>query len=263
MKKIQTIILVTIGVLMIALPTAEAKINVTPVRQEIELSRGEERQISYWVKNVSPDENLQVTVVPREWIKIEENMDISIKSWLKEVSPSKMTLAPGEKKEVVCSISVPNEAIGELSAMLSFRYKSVEKTAKKTMVNTALAVSLYVMIKGTGKVDAEITKMDLLYAEKALRANITVKNNGNVHLRPRGKVTIFDKKKKEVVIIELKYGWPVYPGKDKLYQGQKKGFVLKPGKYTMVADIRNNKPEFHIEKESRFKVTKKGIEIRK
>ena len=87
---------------------------------------------------------------------------------------------------------------------------------------------------------------------------VVVENIGNVHLRPKGKIVIEDRKGKEIKELELTYGWPVYPGKYRAYFGDWKGASLKSGKYKAIATVDYGDTENILKKTVSFEVDKKG-----
>ena len=231
-------------------------ITVEPVRQEIKASPRKETQGSYFVHNVGK-EPTHVTVAPRDWFVLKENRGISVDSWLR-ITPQELDLEPGERKEVKYEVAVPTRAIGELVAMISF----VPQAEEESMINVVFSVSLYVMIEGTEILKGEISKVDIRRWEKEgssdLRFGVVVNNKGNVHLRPKGKIVIEERKGKEIKEVELTYGWPVYPGKNRAYFGDWKGASLKSGKYKATATVDYGDPENILKKTVSFEVDKKG-----
>jgi len=257
-RKFQIVLLwfLTITLCLLSVNSLFGGITVEPVRQEIKVSPGKEAQGSYFVYNVGK-EPTHVTVAPRDWFVLKENRGINADSWLK-ISPRELDLEPGERKEVKYEVAVPTRAIGELVAMISF----VPRAEEESMINVVFSVSLYVMIEGTEILKGEISKVDIRRWKKEgssdLRLAVLVENRGNVHLRPKGKIVIEDRKGKEIKEVELTYGWPVYPGKNRAYFGDWKGVSLKSGKYKATATIDYGDPENILKKTVSFKVDKKG-----
>ena len=129
---------------------------------------------------------------------------------------------------------------------------------KQEMLNTVFSIPVYVRIKETERVSAEITKVEIAGDAQNLSVMVTAHNTGNTYVRPSGKIEIIYKKK-TVGTIQLKEGWPVFPGKSESYRGMRGGFNLKSGKYTMVATLTCDAPAITIEKKDYFVVDKKGI----
>lgn len=233
-----------------------AGIAVEPVRQEIKVASGGEVQGSYFVYNVGK-EPTHITVAPRDWFVLEENKGLKIDSWLR-ITPQELDLEPGERKEVKYEVAVPAGAIGELVAMISF----IPRAEEESTINVVFSVSLYVMIEGTEILKGEISKVDIRRWEREgssdLRLAVLVENRGNVHLRPKGKIVVEDRKGNEIKEIELTYGWPVYPGREHAYFGDWQGARLKSGEYKAIATVDYGDPENILTKGISFKVDKKG-----
>jgi len=260
--QITTVWVLTITLCLLSVNSLLAGVTVEPVRQEIKVSPGEKAQGSYFVYNVGK-ERTRVNVASHDWFVLRENKGISADSWLK-ITPQELDLEPGERKEIKYNVAVPTRALGELVAMISFVPQAEEESA----INVVFSVSLYVMIEGTEILKGEISKVDIRRWEKDgssdLRLAVLVENRGNVHLRPKGKVLIEERKGKEIREVELNYGWPVYPGKNRAYFGDWKGASLKSGKYEATATVDYGDPENILKKTVSFEVDKKGnIEIDK
>jgi hypothetical protein len=258
--QITTVWALTITLCLLSVSSLFGGITVEPVRQEIKVSPGNEAQGSYFVYNVGKGPT-HITVAPRDWFVLKENKGINADSWLR-ITPQELDLEPGERKEVKYEVAVPTRAIGELVAMISF----VPQAEEESMINVVFSVSLYVMIEGTEILKGEVSKVDIRRWEKEgssdLRFGVLVKNKGNVHLRPKGKIVIEERKGKEIKEVELTYGWPVYPGKNRAYFADWKGASLKSGKYKATATVDYGDPGNILKKTVSFRVDKKGnIEI--
>ncbi len=253
--QIKLVWLLTITFCLLSVKSLFAGITVEPVRQEIKVSPGKKAQGSYFVYNVGK-EPAHITVAPRDWFVLKENKGISADSWLR-IMPQELDLEPGERKEVKYEVAVPTEAVGELVAMISF----VPQAEEESMINVVFSVSLYVMIEGTEILKGEISKVDIRRGKEEgssdLRFGVLVENRGNVHLRPKGKIVIEDRKGKKIKEVELTYGWPVYPGKNRGYFADWKGASLKSGKYKAIATVDYGDPENILKKTVSFKVDKK------
>jgi hypothetical protein len=221
------------------------------LRQELRVSAGGSQEGSYYVYNET-DKNLYIKVSARNWFVLEENEDIKIDSWL-EFEPEEFNLSPGEWGKLKFKVKVPEEAKGELSAMISF----APQNQNNSMLNVVFSVSLYCIIEGTDVVRASIEEVAVRRQKDKLQVAVAVKNEGNIHLRPRGKV-IVQKGKKELFEINLGYGWPVYPHRSEAYFGNIKWPELKKGKYKAKAIIDYGKPGNILKKSINFRVDKKG-----
>ena len=244
-----------LSILLVSSEVSYAQLGVEPVRVEIEMSKGEETEGSYlvWHNFKKP---VQIMVKTKEWFKLKENRDISLDTWLR-ISPKELLVAPGKKGEFKWKVSVPNNAVGELAGMVSFTPS--EKTGP---ITTVMSVPIYVAIKDTSIKRAKIEKIVVRRGQSKEHSNIRVavviKNTGNVHLRPSGKVLIKDKKGREIKVVSLASGWPVYPGRVQPYFADWEDASLKAGKYKAIATVDYGDPENILKKTVSFEVDKKG-----
>ncbi len=251
MKKRIVYIMVQLGIISFLAPFAFA-LSVTPARQEIKGIRGAIGEGTFIV-STNTKESQHIVVKWRDWFKSKENKEIEIKDWL-EIDSMEFELIPGEKKKIKYKVKIPDNAVGMLMAMVSFCPR-VEGAG----VGIVISSPIYVIIEGTEIIKADIYKVMLSRMRKSLdiQATVVVENKGNIYLRPRGKA-IISKGKKEIATIELKYGWPVFPGQKHSYIGYGKGIELKKGKYKMRAIINYGNSEDIIEETISFKVDRKG-----
>jgi hypothetical protein len=66
---------------------------------------------------------------------------------------------------------------------------------------------------------------------------VTVENMGNVHIRPKGKVTIGDKEGNRIKEVDIFHGFPVFPRAKRTFPAIWKRGVLPPGEYKAKATI--------------------------
>lgn len=204
-----------------------ASIYVAPVTKSTVLSKDETTSGTYVVYNDS-DEIKHVNVIPRYWHMVEENKTIPLDSWLK-IDPAEFDIGPKEKREVVYTVSVPKEAVGELAVMIAFKPKPKEGQA----VNVIFSVSLYVRIKESESIECKIAnfKLSKFKDRKALSTRVSLNNTGNVHLKPKITVFIQNIFNKILQKADLKFGEPTYPGRVQDYRGAIYNFKLNPGLY--------------------------------
>lgn len=228
MKVLRLVFIISLVILAAQAAHADlAAITVSPVTRSITLSKKESQSGTYAAYNKS-DEVQHVSVKPRCWYMPDENKSIPLESWL-EVSPKEFDIAPGERKEVAYTVTVPEEAVGELAAMIAFEPERKEGQA----VNVIFSVSLYVRITGSEDISYAIDNFKLWKLEDrdALGIKLSLKNKGNVHLKPNIMVYVQNLFNKNLQKADLVYGAPVYPGKIKDYDGAIYNFKLKPGLY--------------------------------
>lgn len=242
-------------------------IGTDKVVEEIEGKPGEVLTGSYRVFNTK-DHKTHIDVDFKDWFVLPENKKEGIEAskWLK-LEPMSFDLEPSESREVKYEVCVPEKAVGELVAMIYFAGPG----APGSNMNIRFGVSLYVAIAGTEKIAAEIGNfimkkpiMPKNYKTPFNCAMVTIKNKGNVHIRPTIKVVVKDMKGNEVQKIGFKYGWPVYPGGEYTYQGDWYVEKIPQGIYQAEVKVSVDKIKDVLRKKIFFDVDKDGnIEIKK
>jgi len=241
-------------------------ITIGPSRFEVVLPQGEVAVADYYVQNET-EKPIHVTVEPENWSKEAYFYgDLKIEDWI-EFDSYEFDLQPKEIKKLILTIKVPEDVTGELVAQIFFTSAVGTATGEEQTggIRARIGAVLYVAIEGTESVDAEI--VDVIPSKisdngvKKIEFGVKVKNRGNVHIRPTGKVLIEDEKGEKVVEINLVQGRAVLPNKDNLFYVVLDKTKLKKGKYNITAVINYGKM-FGEEKTADFKrsfeVTKSG-----
>lgn len=214
-----------------------AGIGVNPTVTEISLSPGKRKAGTFTVVN-DGDKATKVKVELEAWGRKEGGVEVT--SWLR-IKPLKFELGSGETRKVKYKIEVPKGAKGELMAMVFFG--SIAPQGGGVGIQTRFGVSIYVAIKGTEVVEANIEKLNAArYGSESsensgINFGVTVENRGNVHLRPKGKVTVEDKDGNSVKEVDIFYGFPVFPQAKRTFPAIWKGGELPPGEYKAKATI--------------------------
>jgi hypothetical protein len=174
-------------------PGVVQAVGVNPPRQEFVLGLGEKAQGHVTVSNETQD-SLEVTPSEKTWFLLPENAPLGVEEWL-SFDQEPFVLKPDEKREIPFTVSVPAASTrtlqGFLVGMLSF---VGNPEGQAVMVNTMISVSVYVTIRGTERPAWTVPSLKMSRDGDIVQAIFTVKNTGNVHLRPQGSVELFDKK---------------------------------------------------------------------
>ncbi|MFC1566895.1 hypothetical protein ACFL4A_03535, partial [bacterium] len=129
-------------------------IKIDPSRYNLELKKGAKFTGKFVISDV--DKNIDsITIQPKKWIQYGYNYDVEINEWLK-FAKYKITndLLQKEKEiDLGFDINVPNNAYGELMAMISF----ILDNRKMIDVQTVISIPIYVKVKGTIRKDLEIS----------------------------------------------------------------------------------------------------------
>jgi hypothetical protein len=248
MKK--TTFFFTIFLFFIAANLSYGGLIISPARNEVHIARGAVYNGVYTVENGN-DETVTVSVTCEPWHNSPENANVKVEEWL-SVAKKKLVLQPHQKADVSFKAKAKNYT-GSLSAMVSFTYSA----PKMTGISLMTSVPVYLTVKGTEKIDFEITGLSLanpaMYKEEGIPATFKVKNNGNLPVRPKGVLTV--KKGKKIILQQpIEEQSPVYAGLDRIFT--EKFQAPKKGKY--VLNISLNAFEASAEKNIQFRVNKYG-----
>jgi len=239
-----------ISLLLIFSANLYAGISVYPARSEVSIDANGVYEGKYTVTNNNAD-TIILSVTYENWRNSPENAGVKVEDWL-SVANEKLILEPNQKADIVYKIS-SKDYRGSLSAMVSFTYSAPNMTG----INLMTSVPIYMTIKGTEKVDFEITELSLsnpkMYKEEGFPAVFKVKNNGNLPVRLKGSLTV---KKGKKIILEKSIGEqsPVYAGSERIFT--EKFQPPQKGKY--VLNISLNAFDISAEKSIQFRVNKFG-----
>ncbi len=124
----------------------------------------------------------------------DENTTFSVASWI-EVTPKEATIPPKSQSKFNYKIVVPlNAEPGGHFGSIVFRIKTGDN-AQGASVAQEIGSLLLLKVAGPIKEDAEIVSfksLDSFYEYGPVDFEIRTKNNGSVHIRPKGYVVISD-----------------------------------------------------------------------
>lgn len=230
-----------------------AGIIITPVKNEIFLNGNEEHNSFYTVEN-DFDSPVDINITAKNMDNSCENTDSDIKHWL-TVSENTIKLKPNEKREIQYSVKSGNLK-GSVCGVLSFTAKSSELKG----INFVTSVPVYMTVNGTQIIKFSVDNVGLAALKNqsangndAIAVNYSIKNNGNVHVRPKGSIKILRGKK---TVFEQ----DIYE-QSTVYANATRDFTenidtLPKGSYTinLIIDTFDIKSEKNI----KFKVSKSG-----
>ena len=230
---------------------------IGPSRFEVRLPAKEIADIDYYVQNDTSNP-IHVTVDPENWFRDVYNYaGLKISDWIK-IGESEFDLNPKEIKKLSVTVKVPKEARGEIVAQIFFA-SAISETAGNAggRINARLGAILYVAIKDTEKVKAEIMGIDVKNTGEGkaaqLKIDVAVQNEGNVHIRPAsGILTIYDGKGQEAARINMPPEQSVLPGRTEKYSVVWDNPTLKEGNYSISCEIKYGKM-YAKEKTAEFK----------
>lgn len=169
------------------------------------------------------------------------------------VNPTSFNLEPGEERWVRFTLSVPKDLKGEIQGILFFQTipkKIRSPKGKQIMVSARIGATIYAAPKQAVKAGAEI--LDILIkrvpGELSYIYTLLVQNNGNIHIRPKGKLKILNLEGKSIITTKInKKNSSVLRNSLRIFRGEFKG-KLNDGDYRIVADIDYGKAVFEAEK---------------
>lgn len=211
---------------------------------------------------VTNDEGEEIRVTPssKNWFVLPANTDIKAEDWL-VVNPTEFYLKDGESKTVPFTAKAPKHAVGELVGMVSFL---IEKEVE-SQLNIRMSAAVYLAIQGTEKFSGDVEAITVNQSSGTLSMGVIFRNTGNVHIRPRGTMEVYENKGRKLVHALLSQGGPTYPGAANAYYTEPVSITLKPGSYglhIMLGDQDTQTSILDITKN--VKLTKEGtVELRK
>lgn len=143
-------------------------------------------------------------------------------AWIK-IDLEPVTLDPGETKEIPFTIAVPADAEpGGHYAGIFFASGGTASSGGQIGVQSKLGSLVILTVEGNIREQAAISKVTLdgptSMSRPPVDFNIRVKNSGNVHIKPKGKVTILNMFGGEVDTLTLPQEKNVLPGQTRLFE---------------------------------------------
>jgi hypothetical protein len=184
--------------------------SIDPLRVEVE---GKPREIIkgfYTIANVI-DKDINVAVLPKEYYTLDENKRFGLK-WFK-FKKNTFRINMNESIKIPYTINVPKNAQGFLMLLNSFGSQKLDEngTVQQEMLHSVFSVPVYVMITGRQTVKAEIEKLEIAGSTAGgIGVMATVKNTGNVYVRPSGSIEI-QQSQVSMGSIDIKENLPVFP----------------------------------------------------
>lgn len=232
--------------------TAYATVKVTPTKANIRMEQNDIFKSSFELTN-NYDGDIDVTVTVEDWNTYKGNVNLDVNSWIK-ATPPKFKIRRGETKLALFSIVTDSTMVGSLSAQVTFSYM-----VPSGGVTIQMSCPVYVDIKGTEKIDFSIEKIDFFSSQDYVEVNATIRNDGNIHVRPSGELNVFDKKNNVVYKTGIPSSVPIYSGTSRgggKYKGRINKNTLAPGLY--IAEVILSDYGVKASKKVKFRVKKDG-----
>jgi len=183
---------------------SSASISVTPSLLELKIPPGKSFTDAILVTNVGSSRVNVIVYLSDFQLNAEGNIAFSeagtdmysLVSCLR-VNPTSFSLEPKEEKWIRFTITTPEDVTGELHGIIFFHTQSSQLKRiedKKVLVSARIGTTIYAASKTTIAPSSEIT--DILIKQDPMDStfyySIIYHNNGNIHLRPQGRLKILD-----------------------------------------------------------------------
>jgi hypothetical protein len=198
-----------LGLLVAAGPAhADVSIGASPAFLDLELEPGKTTAQTVLLFNSGKDP-VTVRAYAWDWWHDEKNpkkfaapgtLPHSAARWISFV-PRTITVSPGKAVNVTITVATPKTATGGAYAVAWFEAVPEDKTkSKKLLVGARLGVLLMTQVRGHSRGEIAIDKFAIHppTGSKLLRADVLMRNTGDVHLFPKGTMVVLDKKNKMV-----------------------------------------------------------------
>ena len=220
--------------------SVEAALTVEPVRIVLRAKPAQSLAGVFTVENAGQTP-VHVLVEPEDWSGGVSGPRQQV-DWL-TVKPAALTLGPGRRSKVKYRIRVPRDASGELRVQVFFTTE--ESGANQVKARSRLGTIIYVAIRGTEEVRAEIADMTWTYTASTpgiakpdrFEVVTAIANHGNVHVVPEGWILLEDGDGQTLHRLTLESGWGLLPAEQETYRAVGSGVYLKPGHYQLEAHV--------------------------
>jgi len=206
LRIITLIAIVAVYAALIPGPVGAQGFSVTYGKLEFTVAPGDTFTGSIPVTNVS-EEQITVRMYVGDWVPIPGQtsgyefsdaggtIERSMASWV-EFSPERMTLEPGETKEVLYDVNTPDDTTLEGSYWAVIFLEKVtlegpdilgsgeEGVAIGITSIWRYAIKIYLTMEDTKAPDATFTTFNMESVENGFKATATLQNDGNIYLKP-------------------------------------------------------------------------------
>jgi hypothetical protein len=229
----------------------QVSISVSPRSLDIAINPGESIENIFRVTNGS-DETIKIEPSPKNFLPrgnegaielLEDSTPFSLADWI-SVSPGGPVSVPAKKTvDFIVTISVPNNADpGGHFGSVVFRTLPAQQDQDGggALISQEIAPVILVKVPGDVLEAASISSFKPLKSfisdETSSEFELIIKNDGNVHFRPTGQVTIKNTIGREVAKINIE-GQNVIPGAERKMNVVWDDFGLRMGRYTAEATV--------------------------
>lgn len=182
--------------------------SVEPSRVELTVTPGKRRGVTVIVNNSQSSEPLQLTLYVRDIVHLPDgahdfpapgSTEWSCAKWLRVV-PDKLSVPAGKTAQVRISALSPPDARGGHYATVFFETRPSATDQPSLSINFRLGALVEVLTPNT---EIRQAKLANLAFEPSHKIRVEIFNEGNVLIRPTGKLKVFDAEQRRVAQVEL------------------------------------------------------------
>lgn len=175
--------------------------NIEPSRIELSIPRGRQRGKTVTIDNSNSNQPLHLKIYVQDVIFLPDgtgefppagSTEWSCANWVR-IIPEEVDIPPRRTQAVRVNVSVPGEAKGGYYAMVFF--ESSPTHIKGLDINFRLGALLDITVPHTIVRKAQLASMSLVESRKIY---VDIFNQGNVLLRPRGRIKILNSKGRKI-----------------------------------------------------------------
>lgn len=237
---------------------ANTFLEVRPGVVEESVPAGQTSKGKLVVRNTGDTEVLVEIEVRDEWATRTGLPSLPPSEWLDLKYPHPFVLKPGVAKEVAYTMTPPASFNGEAMAMVVFSGPSAGGSGG-TSYRFSQGIPFYML--STTTVQGQISLASLqVYTNtlKQLEFAVELKNNGSVHVRPRGMLNISNARGLNMGTAPLASGLPVFPTKNQKFYARDQQNTYSEGLYRGQLAVTDEKGAPLISGTLGFRIDKKG-----
>lgn len=180
---------------LVFLPVGAKAITLTPTRQTAVIDGGKTQTVKIILQNEEKQTVTAKGVV--EGFEIDEKTNRAkfgvrdeATEWV-TISPSEVTLAAGETKEILFTFTVPETAKTKAHYLGLFALVSAE--GGQVGISSRVGSLLFLYTSGSFEEKSDVLDFSagsMWYTKKPVNIFLTVNNTGNIHVQPQGTVSV-------------------------------------------------------------------------
>ena len=177
---------------------------------------------------------------PKGGVRAQDSQkDLELASKIFHPDPASFVLLPQESREVIISVTPPEDAEGGIYGTILVVSEPSELGGSRIINVLRVAIPILFTLPGPSKKNGKVTKIEEVQKEIGAPIEIKVmfRDTGNVHFRVIGRAFIEDQAGKQLAQLSLGKHTVIPPGDDRLFSGNWQPEGLLPGDYTIKAEM--------------------------